>query len=95
MGVVSSVNTNTGQMFAEIRATPSAQLDRGRNVLLLFSAKEREKHPHKEVAPPADTDTTSTQANKIPDTAATPATPRQQHNEDGDDEERPNYSEYR
>lgn len=94
VGVVSSVNTNTGQMFAEIRVTPSAQLDRDRNVLLLFSEKEKEKHPRKEAAPPPENDP-ATATPKAPEAVTAPAAARQQQNEDGDDEERPNYSEYR
>ncbi|MEI7948702.1 MAG: rod shape-determining protein MreC [Gammaproteobacteria bacterium] len=40
VGVVSSVKNDPGQSFANIKVTPSAQLDRSRNVLLLFSSAE-------------------------------------------------------
>ncbi len=40
VGVVSSVKNDAGQSFANIRVTPTAQLDRSRNVLLLFSSAE-------------------------------------------------------
>lgn len=40
VGVVSSVRNDPGQTFATIKVTPTAQLDRSRNVLLLFRAGE-------------------------------------------------------
>ncbi len=40
VGVVSSVKNDPGQSFANIKVTPSAQLDRSRNVLLLLSSAE-------------------------------------------------------
>lgn len=40
VGVVSSVTKDPGQSFAIVYATPTAQLDRSRNVLLLFSSPE-------------------------------------------------------
>ncbi len=40
VGVVTSVRNDPGQPFASIRVTPTAQLDRSRNVLLLFSSSE-------------------------------------------------------
>jgi rod shape-determining protein MreC len=38
VGVVASVENNNGEMFSKILVTPTAQLDRSRNVLLLFSS---------------------------------------------------------
>lgn len=39
VGVVTSVDPNAGQPFAKVLVTPTAQLDRSRNVLLVFPAQ--------------------------------------------------------
>lgn len=43
VGVVSSVELNTGQPFARVLVTPTAQLDRSRNVLLVFPVAEQQQ----------------------------------------------------
>ncbi|MES2605131.1 MAG: rod shape-determining protein MreC, partial [Pseudomonadota bacterium] len=40
VGVVGSITKDPGQSFATVQVTPTAQLDRSRNVLLLFSSSE-------------------------------------------------------
>jgi len=42
VGVVSAVQRGTGEAFAQVQARPSAQLDRSRHVLVLFSARAGE-----------------------------------------------------
>lgn len=51
VGVVGSIVNDPGKSFATIHVTPTAQLDRSRNVLLLFSSPEP-------LAPPAMPETT-------------------------------------
>lgn len=46
VGVVSSVELNTGQPFARVLVTPTAQLDRSRNVLLVFPVAEQQQQGH-------------------------------------------------
>jgi rod shape-determining protein MreC len=45
VGVVSSVELNTGQPFARVLVTPTAQLDRSRNVLLVFPSQNQQGAP--------------------------------------------------
>ncbi len=58
VAVVSEIRHHPGRPFAEVRATPTAELDRGRYVLVVFS--ERSRAPAAEAAPAGNDDTADT-----------------------------------
>ncbi|HTQ98548.1 MAG TPA: hypothetical protein VMH83_01100, partial [Candidatus Acidoferrum sp.] len=71
-----------GQPFADIRVTPTAQLDRSRNVLLLYTSPEK-RQPRR--AAPVATDTGSVPAAATASPAATSQPAKAGSGEDGDD----------